>query len=310
MLALLSLLQARRDWPGTELARRLGVSERTVRRDVDRLRGMGYRVEAAKGPAGGYRLDAGGALPPLLFDDEQAVALGVALAQSAIAGPDLRDAAARARATLRQVLPGHLRERLDALTAAVDQAVPETATRVDPAVLHGAAAAVDGRRTLRIAYGFRDEPRRIEPHRLVLRDGRWYLVAWDLGPAGWRLLRVDRVRILGGAGRPFRPRRIPGGDALRFVESRMRGGGYDGRWPCIGSVELLLPASEVEPFAGDGTVERLDDDRCRVTLGAWSWPALAARFATFDATFVSPRPRALTEACQILAARLASAAAR
>ncbi len=309
MLALLSLLQARRDWPGAELASQLEVSQRTVRRDVDRLRGMGYRVEAAKGPAGGYRLDAGRALPPLLIDDAQAVSLGVALAQAALAGPELRDAAARARASLRQVLPGHLRSRLDALTSAVDHAVPAAPAAADAAVLDGLATAVDSHRAVRVAYRDDDRPRRIEPHRLVLREARWYLVAWDLDRRGWRLLRADRVRLLGGMGAPFAPRRIPGGDALRFVESRMRGGGPDGRWPCVGSVELALPAAAVEPFAADGAVEPIEDGRCRVTLGSWSWPALAARLASFDAAMREPRPKALAVACRSVAERLADAGA-
>ncbi|SDK45974.1 WYL domain-containing protein [Nonomuraea jiangxiensis] len=185
LLALLSLLQARRDWPGALLAERLEVSPRTVRRDVDRLRELGYPIVTFKGPDGGYRLDAGAELPPLPFDDEQAVALAVALRMATTSGAGIEEAAARALATVRQVMPARLRHRIDTLhVTAVDQ--PATWPEVSSAVLVALGAAVHAREVLRFDYtpasgedgaGVRPPPRRVQPHHLVTWGGRWYLVA-------------------------------------------------------------------------------------------------------------------------------------
>ena len=197
LLSLLSLLQARRDWPGALLAERLAVSPRTVRRDVDRLRELGYPIAAVKGPDGGYRLDAGTRLPPLLFDDDQAVALAVALQIAAVSGAGIGEAAARALTTVRQVMPARLRHRVDALrVTAVERPTARPAPPVDSEVLVAVGAAVHAHEVLRFDYG--DDgagpPRRVEPHHLVTWAGRWYLVAWDLDRADWRTFRVDRIR--------------------------------------------------------------------------------------------------------------------
>uniref|UniRef100_UPI0015EFF629 helix-turn-helix transcriptional regulator n=1 Tax=Pseudonocardia pini TaxID=2758030 RepID=UPI0015EFF629 len=211
LLSLLSLLQARRDWPGQLLAERLEVSPRTVRRDVDRLRELGYPIQATKGPDGGYRLAAGADLPPLLFDDEQAVALAVALRIAAGSGADIAEAALRALTTVRQVMPARLRHHVDS--------VPVTAvgggTKVDAAVLTALGAAVRGREVLRFDYGA--DRRRAEPHHLLTRGGRWYLVAWDLDRADWRTFRADRITPRVPTGPRFGPREIPGGDVVAFV---------------------------------------------------------------------------------------------
>jgi biotin operon repressor len=316
LLSLLSLLQARRDWPGALLAERLDVSPRTVRRDVDRLRDLGYPVQAVKGPDGGYRLDAGTELPPLLFDDDQAVALAVALQVVTTSGVDIGDAAERALATVRQVMPARLRHRIDALE--VTTVERDAAPRVDSAVLAALSAAVRAHEVLRFDYrspgGPADDdapPRRAQPHHLVARDGRWYLVAWDLDRDDWRTFRADRITPRTPAGPRFAPREVPGGDVAAFVAGRFRGlaaPAGPGDWPCRGEVVLALPAADVIPFAGEGVVEELGPDRCRLVLGSWSWVGLAAGLGRFDADIEVVGPDQLRHAFARLARRYTAAA--
>ncbi|MBN0039822.1 WYL domain-containing protein [Cellulosimicrobium cellulans] len=335
-LLLLSLLQARPDRTGPELARRLGVDPRTVRRDVERLRDLGYHVVATRGRDGGYRLDAGAQLPPLLFDDEQVVALTVALRTVAASGPGdaIEEAAVRALATVRQVLPARLRHRVDAVDVAPVPAHPgRAAPSVDLDVLLAVSTAVRRREVLRLDYasptlptgsGSADgprtgpnrtatAPRRVEPHHVVVRDGRWYLLAWDLDRADWRTFRLDRTTPREPTGPRFVRREVPGSDVGAFVAARFAGStpasaspptvGEAG-WPCRGWVELAAPASAVVPFVEDGTVEVLGHDRCRVALGSWSWVALAARVAAFDADVLAAGPAELVAACATVAGRL------
>ncbi|MGV9848695.1 helix-turn-helix transcriptional regulator [Streptomyces sp. NPDC003442] len=325
LLSLLSLLQARRDWPGQLLAERLEVSPRTVRRDVDRLRELGYPIVAAKGPDGGYRLGAGTELPPLLFDDDQAVALTVALQTATATGAGIEEAAARALSTVRQVLPARLRHRVDALqVTAVEGAGTRPNPQVDPQALMALSAAVRAREVLRFDYapvsapGAPDDapagpaatpPRRAEPHHLVTRGGRWYLVAWDLDREDWRTFRVDRITPRTPTGPRFTPRDVPGGDVAAFVASRFQGSDGPGGWPCRGEVILDLPAADVSPFAHDGVVEELGPDRCRLVLGAWSWPGLAATIGRFDAGIEVIGPAELKAAFAHLARRYTDAAA-
>lgn len=309
MLRLLSLLQSGRLWPGAALADRLGTSARTVRRDIERVRELGYRITAERGPEGGYRLEAGESLPPLLFDDDQAVVLAIALQSLVVSGSELEDAAARARSTVRQVLPPRLRPRLDALSAAVASA-PSRTVPVQPELLAALAAAVHGSRTLRVGYGAAaadERPRRIEPHGLIARLGRWYLIAWDVGRDDWRVLRADRVALRGPAGAPFEPRLMPGGDAATMLEARMKGSSGEDAWPCRGSATICRPAHELAPYVGDGSVRPVDADRSRVELGAWSWPALAAALARFDADIDDVEPPPLAAAFGLLADRCARA---
>ncbi|WP_085370653.1 YafY family protein [Leifsonia sp. NCR5] len=310
LLVLLSLLQARRDWPGGLLAERLDISHRTVRRDIDRLREMGYRIQATKGPDGGYRLDAGTELPPLLFDDDQAVALAVALQAAAVSGAGVEEAAVRALTTVRQVMPSRLRHRLDALTFTTIPNGRNTAVQpVDPGVLLSVSAAVRGRETLRFDYGDHDDrpPRRVEPHHLVVAAERWYLLAWDLDRDDWRTFRVDRMRPRTPNGRRFEPRPVPGGDVRAYVSARFKGSADADDWPCHGSAILHLPASEVLPFAGDAVVDDLGDGRCRIHVGSWSWVALAASLGRFDAALEDVEPAQLREAFGMLAGRYAAA---
>ena len=303
LLSLLSLLQARRDWPGALLADRLAVSPRTVRRDVDRLRELGYPITAVKGPDGGYRLDAGTQLPPLLFDDEQAVALAVALRLATTSGAGIGEGAARALNTVRQVMPARLRHRIDTLqvTAVERRATP----RVDSGVLLALSAAVHAHEVLRFDYASADVPRRAEPHHLVTWGGRWYLVAWDLDRDDWRTFRADRITPRVPTGPRFTPRELPGGSVSAFVSDRFRG--Y-GDWQCRGEVVLNLPAAAVQPYAGDGVVEELGPQRCRLVLGSWSWAGLAATIGRFDADIEVVGPPELRDAFAQLAARYAAAA--
>lgn len=320
LLSLLSLLQARRDWPGALLAERLDISPRTVRSDVDRLRDLGYPILATKGPDGGYRLAAGKALPPLLFDDEQAVALAVALQLATTSGAGIDEAAARALTTIRQVMPAHLAHRIDTLqVTAVARPAIRPIPQADSGVLVALGAAVHAHDVLRFDYapatpraggGDRDDrpPRRVEPHHLVTWGGRWYLIAWDLDRHDWRTFRADRITPRTPAGPRFPPRALPGGQVATFVVSRFQGSA-DG-WPCRGEVILHLPADVVSRYTDDGIVEPLGPDRCRLVTGSWSWPALAAAIGRFDADIEVVEPQALTDAFARLARRYADAAGR
>ncbi|MET9553760.1 YafY family protein [Streptomyces sp. NPDC006645] len=324
LLSMLSLLQARRDWPGALLAERLDISPRTVRRDVDRLRELGYPVVAVKGPEGGYRLDAGAELPPLLFDDEQAVALAVALQIATTTGAGIEEAAARALHTVRQVMPARLRRRIDTLqVTAVELPTARPNPQADSGLLMALSAAVHASEELRFDYrrggdttaagdGAEAPPRRTQPHHLVTWGGRWYLVAWDLDRDDWRMFRADRItRVRTPTGPRFTPRELPGADVTAFVVSRFQGGSDSpGGWPCRGEVILDLPAGEVSPFTRDGLVEELGPDRCRLVIGAWSWPGLAAIVGRFDADIEVVGPPELKEAFGHLARRYATAAER
>lgn len=330
LLTLLSLLQSRRDWPGDALAGRLGVSPRTVRRDVDRLRGLGYPVRATKGPDGGYRLGAGAEMPPLLLDDEQAVAVSVAL-QTAHTGVDgVDDAALRALTTVRQVMPARLRARVDALQVTAVSRPGTAHATVDADVLVAVGAAVRAREVLRLDYATpRDPavaggggapggpadpgaaapasvpPRRVEPHHLVTWGGRWYLVAWDLDRDDWRTFRVDRLTPRTPTGPRFASRALPGGDVAGFIGERFRGTG----WPCTGEAVLHAPAGTITRWAAaQSVVEPLGPDRCRVVSGSWSWGGLAAYLGMFGCEVEIVGPPELRDAARDLSARFARAA--
>ncbi|WP_432837320.1 helix-turn-helix transcriptional regulator [Dactylosporangium sp. CA-092794] len=312
LLALLSLLQARRDWPGRTLADRLEVSPRTVRRDVDRLRELGYPVQATRGPDGGYRLDAGSELPPLLFDDDQAVAVAVALQTATMSVQGVEEAALRALATVRQVMPARLRHRVDALQ--VTRVVKNTWREADIDAEHLLAigTAVRAREVLRFDYAGRRElaegpggerpPRRTEPHHLVTWGGRWYLVGWDLDRKDWRTYRVDRMTLRTPNGPRFAPRALPAPDVAAFIAERFEG---HEPFPCRGTCILHAPAGAVKDWVrGQGVVEVIGPDRCRVTAGSWSWTGLAGWFGMFGVDFELVGPPELREAAAVLVSRL------
>ncbi|MBO3101483.1 helix-turn-helix transcriptional regulator [Cellulomonas fengjieae] len=312
LLSLLSLLQARRDWPGEALADRLGVSPRTVRRDVDRLRELGYPVHATKGPDGGYRLEAGTQMPPLLLDDEQAVALVVALqtTSSGVAGVD--EAALRALATLRQVMPARLRAAADALQVTA-VASASRHPEVDQHVLLTVGSAVRAREVLRFDYAGGGDtgprgPRRAEAHHLVTWGGRWYLVGFDLDRADWRTFRVDKMTPKTGSGPRFAPRELPAADVAAFVAQRFT---TINPWPCRGEAEVDMPASELARWAGPGAlVEALGENRSRVALSAWSWDGVASTFAMFGVRLRVLGPPELVDAMHRLADRATAAVDR
>lgn len=222
MLRLLSLLQTHRYWPGAELAERLGVSERTLRRDIDRLRELGYPVDAGRGVGGGYQLRSGAAMPPLQLDDEEAVAIAVGLRSAAAGavggdGDGVAEISVRALAKIVQVMPPRLRRRVEALQ---DITVPAMGRmpRLDAAALAVLAQCCRDGERVRFSYTARDgasTDRTVEPHRLVAQDRRWYLVAYDLERQDWRTFRVDRLSRPEPTGARFRHREIPAGTPPR-----------------------------------------------------------------------------------------------
>ncbi|MFD2122830.1 helix-turn-helix transcriptional regulator [Streptomyces cirratus] len=303
LLTLLSsLLQTPREWPGSELAERLGVSARTIRRDIERLRELGYPVEATLGAEGGYRLVAGAAMPPLLLDDEEAVAIAVGLragAGHAIEGVD--EASVRALAKLEQVLPARLRRRVGALQSATVAVARGDGASVDPRTLTTMAAAVAGPERLRFAYRARDgaESRRlVEPYRLVSTGSRWYLVAYDLERDDWRTFRVDRVSEPFATGARFAARPLPV-DAAEFVRrGPARGADVRGRGDLRGAGRGAAGLAEGAGGAGGGRLPGAVRERghARVAGGA-------AR--SDGADFTVHAPPALAEAARALASRLA-----
>jgi predicted DNA-binding transcriptional regulator YafY len=292
-LRLLSLLQNHRYWPGAELADRLGVSVRTLRRDVDRLRELGYPVEAQRGVDGGYQLTPGAALPPLVLDDDEAVALGVglqtAVQDGTVAG--IAESSVRALTKVLQVMPARLRRRIDALAAMTVPATWRgTEPGVDPGVLTSIAQACRDTERLEFSYTARDgerTDRHIEPHRLVLLGRRWYLVAWDLDRHDWRSFRLDRLDRPRSTGARFRPREVPNGDAAVFVRARIE------NLPASYSVVALIhaPATVIRAKIGPwATIEDIDEGHCqlRMTSGSLDWPTMTLGTTGADFEVVSP----------------------
>jgi predicted DNA-binding transcriptional regulator YafY len=305
-LRLLSLLQNHRFWPGAELAARLEVSSRTLRRDVDRLRELGYPVTAHPGVDGGYQLAPGATLPPLVLDDDEAVALAVGLrlaAQGAGAGQEagagtVAEATARALAKVTQVMPARLRRRAQAVAAMTesaswDAARAAQAAAINPDVLAGAALACRDSERVRFSYGAASgerTERHVEPHRLVALDRRWYLVAYDLNRNDWRSFRLDRVT---GPPQPtgtrFRPRELPAADAADFVRRNITAA-TPRSWQVEVTVEA--PAAVIRERLGRwATVREAGPDRCQVTMRATdslSWPLMALGVAGADFQVLSP----------------------
>jgi predicted DNA-binding transcriptional regulator YafY len=311
LLELLSLLQARSEWPGPELAGRLEVSGRTVRRDVERLRELGYPVESIAGPAGGYRLRAGTAMPPLLLDDDEAIAIAVGLRTAARASvTGIEETAVKALVKLEQVLPSHLRRRVAALSSATIVPAVDGPT-VDPQHLTVIAAACRDAECIRFGYRSReavDTRREVEPHSLVNLGRRWYLVAWDRGREDWRTFRLDRLSRLACNGVRFTPRRLPAPDAAAYVEQSIRGAPnrYEAR------VTLHAPATRVAGRfpAHWGTVTEIDDDTCEYRTSDDHLGWLALRIAMLDVDFDVHEPPELAEQLRVLAGRLRRAAGR
>jgi predicted DNA-binding transcriptional regulator YafY len=311
LLNLLSLLQTPREWPGSELADRLGVSHRTIRRDVDRLRELGYPVEATMGSIGGYRLVAGKAMPPLLLDDDEAVAIAIGLRTAAGQAVDgIEEASVRALTKLQHVLPSRLRHRVNALGAATTPLLTDNSTVVDPEELTTIATAVTSRERLRFAYESTDgspSRRLVEPHSLVPTRQRWYLVAYDNDRDDWRIFRVDRMKGAQRTGMRNTPRILPAADAAAYVASKL----YD-RGPAYrATVTLHAPIGDVQRVMGRvrADLEQIDEHSCRLHTRADSLEWIAFRVVMLDCDFEVHEPAELTAYIERLAGRLTRAVA-
>jgi predicted DNA-binding transcriptional regulator YafY len=307
LLRLLSLLQMHRDWSGGDLAERLGVSTRTVRRDVDRLRELGYPVDAVQGAAG-YRLAAGSTLPPLLLDDEEALAVAVGLRTTTggtVAG--FEDSALRALTKLEQVMPSRLRHRLQALQGSLIR-VEATAPRVEPDTLIAISDACHRHERLRFEYtNFkgRQSIKDVEPHSVVNFNRHWYLVAWDTATADWRSYRVDRLHPRRPTGPRFPPRQAPEGDVVAYLSHQLSARA----WPHRATVTLHRSAAELADriWPGMGVLEAIDDASCLLHTGADSPWALSWMITSIDTDFTVTDPPELVEQIEILAHRCAAA---
>ncbi|GAB2457259.1 helix-turn-helix transcriptional regulator [Jatrophihabitans fulvus] len=315
LLKLLSLLQTPREWPGPELARRLDVSTRTVRNDIERLRTLGYPVEATRGAVGGYRLSAGTAMPPLLLDDEEAVAVAVSLrtaAGGAVTG--IEESSLQALTKLQQVLPARLARRVDAIgsfTVRVEHRGARTPPSLDGAALGTMTAAARDREILRFAYGDAKgaaTERRVEPYRVVNWGRRWYLVAYDLERDDWRTFRVDRITELRSVGHRFTLRPLPAEDVAAWVAQKTKAASQ----PFRATVVVHAPAEVVTERMGgwaEGGVEPLDAERCRLTMGSRSARDLAIWLGFLDTDFTVEGSPELADAVRRLGARMSAAAA-
>ena len=303
------MLQGRRDWPGNELAGRLDVSGRTIRRDVERLRRLGYPVESLTGPAGGYRLRAGSAMPPLLLDDDEAIAIAVGLRTAARASvTGIEETAVRALVKLEQVLPSHLRRRVSALGAATYTLAAPGPT-VDPQHLTVIAAACRDSECLRFAYRSREEVesrREVEPHSLVNHGRRWYLVAWDRAREDWRTFRIDRLTRPASTGVRFNPRKLPAKDAAAYIQRSITSAPtrFEAR------VTLHCAAADIAGRipAHWGVIKPIDAHTCECRTGDDDIGWLAARIAMLGVDFEVKEPPELVEELRALAARLRRAA--
>ncbi|MFB7866407.1 MULTISPECIES: helix-turn-helix transcriptional regulator [unclassified Streptomyces] len=302
LLRLLSLLQAHREWSGADLADRLGVTPRTVRRDVDRLRELGYPVNATPGTGGGYQLGAGAELPPLLLDDEEAVAVAVGLRSAAGQGVEgIGESSVRALAKLEQVLPGRLRRRVSALNAFTVPMLRTPRDRIDPAVLTDLANACRDAERLRFAYrdhGGATTRRTVEPHRLVCSERRWYLVAWDLDRADWRTFRADRIVPTPPHGPRFPPREPPAEDLAAYVAKGVSTGAY----PTEATIRLHVPLEEAAAAVGaaDGVLTPEGEHACLLRTGAHGLDLMVVHVSMIGFEFEVLDPPELVERVRAL----------
>jgi predicted DNA-binding transcriptional regulator YafY len=307
LLRLLSLLQTTRDWTGAELAQRLEVDVRTVRRDIQKLRDLGYPVHATPGTAG-YRLGAGTKLPPLLLDDEEAAAVAIGLrtaASGTVTG--IEETSLRALTKLEQVLPSHVRRRVNLLHS-VTVTVPAAGPTVDPDVLTAVATACREHERLRFDYHSHDgtdSVRDTEPHRLVHTGRRWYLVGWDTGRRDWRTYRVDRIRPRIPAGPHFTPRQAPDADLAGYLTHGVSTAPY--RYQA--RITLYTPAEtaaeRIPPTVG--VIEAAGPHTCLLHTGSNSLDELAVYVALFGFRFRIHQPPELIAHIRDLTARLTGA---
>lgn len=309
LLRLLSLFQAQRYWSGAELAERLEVTARTLRRDVDKLRSLGYPVNSTSGTAGGYQLGAGASLPPLLLDDDEAVAVALGLrtaASGSVSG--IEEASVRALAKVQQVLPGRLRRRVTALQSFIEP-LGFTGPAVDAEILTLIAGACRDCEKLRFPYHARDgaaSQREVEPHRLVHTGRRWYLAAWDVSRNNWRTFRVDRIQQRPATGQRFTPRKPPDGDFAAYVARSVSSEPYTYQAQVILHTPMEKAAERIPPMAGK--LEPLDEHTCVLHTGALSLDMLAMHVALTGFEFQVREPPELIERMRVLAERFRRAA--
>ncbi|WP_236005531.1 helix-turn-helix transcriptional regulator [Amycolatopsis pittospori] len=296
MLRLLSLLQSGRHWPAAELGAAMEVPPRTLRRDIDHLRNLGYPVESSRGPGGNYRLVAGAALPPLMLEHDEAIAtvLGLRLAAVGGTGIDLTaESADRAAAKLRRILPSALRRKTDEVLAAVEFGRGDQ-PRVTPDILGVLAAAIAARRCLEFEYTAKVGPssRTVEPMRLVQLGRRWYLYAWDRDRRDWRNFRLDRIDGPRTTDVAFEPRALPVDDVAGHLEDRFHS-------PKSLRIVLTLQVDAREAAARlhrlDGTLEALDDHSCRYVAYVDSFEWLAVVLTVTDIDFTVDEPDAFRD---------------
>ncbi|KQW57048.1 helix-turn-helix transcriptional regulator [Variovorax sp. Root411] len=308
LIRLLSLFQAQRSWTGANLAARLDVTERTLRRDVDRLRSLGYTVDSTSGVAGGYRLGAGTALPPLLLEDEEAIAVALGLGNPAGASDDIEDASMRALAKLEQLMPPGLRRRLDSVRVSVVPVMRSKSPVRLKAVSFLAEACTE---RLQLRFGYSDHhdtttERTAEPHRVVQMGQRWYLLAWDTVRQDWRTFRLDRIVEPAPTGARFTPRRLPHGDVAAYMEHALQVSPYLHH----AQVVVHAPAKALEPYLGwvNGTPQAIDEGSTRIATGANSLDALAVWLGCLPHDFEIESPKELIDHLGLVAARLRKAA--
>jgi predicted DNA-binding transcriptional regulator YafY len=310
VLALLSLLQTPREWPSSELAQRLGVTDRTVRRDVERLRGLGYPVEASMGVYGGYRLAAGAAMPPLLLEDDEAVSLAIALRLTAgqpVAG--LEESAVRALTKVLQVMPPRLRHRAKTVATATVSATPSDGV-IDPETLTALASAAANAERIRFGYADRQgrtTMRHVEPVRLVALSRRWYLVAFDLDRTEWRTFRVDRIAEPHATGGRAAHREIPGGDVHTYLADARAAMAPVQRGDVILNLTLPDAKTRLRDSLGDGRIEAWAHGRTRWHTHADTVPWLASQILHLGCEFEVRGPPELSSYLRELADRIVRA---
>ena len=308
LLALLGLMQSRATWSGSELASRLEVSGRTLRHDIERLRQLDYPVEAVRGPGGHYRLGVGAKLPPLLLDDDEAVAVAVGLrAVTGVSG--IEETSTRTLVKLEAVLPHRLKLRVSAVRDAVQAGPENTGTNVpdpevDAGVLLAVAAAIRDHEEIR--FGYRDDERfQVEPYRLISWQRRWYLVARDASTADWSSFRLDWMQLRVPGGRRYTPVELPGGDYPAFV---LRTTAFAG-WHVHARITVHAPAVEVLSRINPavGVVEAIDDNTCVLVTGADSVETVAVYIGMLGLDFTATEPPELVSHLTTLAKRYANA---
>ncbi|QTZ91190.1 helix-turn-helix transcriptional regulator [Streptomyces auratus] len=311
LLRLLSLLQSHREWTGAELAGRLDVTARTVRRDIDRLRELGYPVHSAPGTAGGYRLGAGAELPPLLLDDDEAVAVAVGLRTAAAGGVEgIEETSVRALAKLEQVLPHRLQRRVGALNAFTVPMFGAGGPRVDPNTLTELAHACRDCHRLRFDYTSHDgtlSRRTVEPHRLVCARRHWYLVAWDVDRADWRTYRADRITPTPPHGPRFTPRTPPAEDLAAYVSHGISTRAYAQQATVLVHASREQAAERIGPAAG--TLEAVDAQRCLLHTGAHSLDVMVVHLVMTGFDFEVREPPELLSRVREIRDRLSRALA-